>query len=695
MGKERPKDKIYQEIKELKNKISIIEEVQTHKRSSSDEEFIKNILLNSPDFFKQIIRYSPLAIAIANTKNQSIEYLNHRFIDLFGYNYEDLTRFDDWWQKAYPEENYRQKVKIEWNKILDATLDNPTEYITSQEYKIHCKDGSFKDIEFQYTGLGDRLLIICHDLTDRNKSREALIKAQSFLESAVEQTPAGIIIVEYQDMNLRFINDEALSILGNNADEMKNMNLNKLDEYYYKVYRTDGSFCPIEETPLYKALYYGEKTQNYEMILKSKQGEKKWILINSSPIYDDKGNITAAIAVFPDITKRKLYEERMKKALERAEAADQLKSAFLANMSHEIRTPLNSIIGYVDLMLKKMEADAHLIKYLNVVKDNGYLLLSLINDILDISKMEAGQTIIEKIAYSLKSIMNTVYDQAKLTLENKGKSIGISKHISEDIDEYIICDPTRLHQVLNNLIQNAIKFSHSGNIDIGVELHNQEEKLLFYVKDTGIGIPEDEIENIFNPFHQADSTITRKYGGTGLGLTITKKLVELMGGTIWVTSEPEKGSTFYFSIPYLPVRTQGQAEQQIIDPFPSRLFTILLVEDNPSNKYMIKEILEEYDYEVITASDGLEAVNLFTSNNRTIDLILMDIQMPKMNGVDATYKIREFEKAKNKSRVPILALTAAVMNDEIQRGYQAGCDDYITKPMDIDNLLAAIKKHLV
>ncbi len=293
-----------------------------------------------------------------------------------------------------------------------------------------------------------------------------------------------------------------------------------------------------------------------DSVLIPKGGNEYPIAASAAPIITSQGDHIGVVLVFRDITEKRKAENELKKALAKAEESDRLKSAFLANMSHEIRTPLNPILGYTDLMLEDELSDEHR-ENLETIKESVNLLLAIINDILDLSKIEAGQIEVEQVPLSLESIFKNVNSNYKTVITHKQKDITLRENYPDNISKSIIADPTRLQQIMNNLVSNAVKFTDSGFIEYGVRLRD-ENKLEFYVRDTGIGIAEDKQEEIFRPFLQADVSHTRKYGGTGLGLTISKKLVELLGGEIKVTSNvvSSHGTTFYFTIPYKPIETE-------------------------------------------------------------------------------------------------------------------------------------------
>jgi len=353
---------------------------------------------------------------------------------------------------------------------------------------------------------------------------------------------------------------------------------------------------------------------------------------------------------------RSMLEFELVKAKEKAEESDKLKTAFLANMSHEIRTPMNGILGFAEMLNDDSLAPANRKKYLEIINSNGKMLINLIDDIIDFAKIEAGQINIIMDDFSLNNLLAQVHSMfftESLRKEKSDVRIRIRKEFAHD-NSYIHSDPNRIRQILANLIGNSIKFTQSGFIEFGYRL-DKPDKLLFYVKDTGIGIPEDKLTLIFERFMQADSSSTRKYGGSGLGLAISKGLIELLGGKMWAESEVDVGSTFYFTIPYLPaVKKEDDIEEKkkVKTSYCWVGKTFLIAEDDKFSYKFLEGFLRQTQADVLHAADGIEAVRLCQENDH-IDLILMDIQMPEMNGLEATEAIKKFNKS-----IPVIAQTA-------------------------------------
>ncbi len=530
-------------------------------------------------------------------------------------------------------------------------------------------------------------------------SKTAELKnSETKIRAIVETIANGIITIDSEGI-VATVNPAAENMFGYKAEEVVGKNIKMLmPDPFHSGH--DGYLSNYLNTGKNKIIGIGRE-------LVGRRRDKTVFPIYLAVSEMNMANEKMFVGVIIDITERKKAEEERLTAQKRAEllareaeAANKSKSEFLARMSHEIRTPMNAILGMAEL-LSETELTAEQKKYIDIFSGAGDALLLLINDILDLSKIESGQIEIEKTCFDLNKLLNETV--SIMGIKAKEKGIKINCNVLNDVPVNLEGDPTRLRQIIINLIGNSLKFTDKGRVSIKVENNSIDNKrgfLLFSVSDTGSGIPKDKQQTIFDSFAQADSSVTRKHGGTGLGLAISQKLVELMGGKIYVESEPGKGSVFYFTCkfdvvavsekkPMVVKETQG-GETVSKPAAPDQLAErkVLLVEDNKDNTMLALAFMKKTPFKVETAENGAIAVDKFKNNK--YDIVLMDIQMPVMDGHTATGKIREWEKSQGLKPTPIVALTAHALKTEDQKSLEAGCNSHITKPIKKETLIKTI-----
>ncbi len=512
----------------------------------------------------------------------------------------------------------------------------------------------------------------------------------NFYKTTFDHITDGVVLQDSTGKIIDF-NNAALKMLDLTADQITGKTSMDPD---WRATRDSGENFPGEEHPSMIVLKTGKIQKNVTMGVYSNKKEIRWISISSVPMFLNSKNTLPdyAVTTFTDIAESRNNLKNLQDAKASAESANLLKSEFLANMSHEVRTPLNAISGMTELALVS-NLQEPLKEMLNVIKTSSDDLTVIINDILDFSKIEAGKLKIENFEFNLSSFIEETIQIVQFKIDEK--NLNFNLNLSQDLPVWILSDPLRLRQILSNLLTNAVKFTKSGTINLSVskiDHISQSTQLLFKVEDTGIGIEDSKQNQLFQSFFQADNSISRKYGGTGLGLVISKKLCEYLGGKIWFESEKNKGSIFYFQITCESVSNDQMSSavnnlKSALNQQSQVSLNILLAEDVIVNQVMMKMVLKKLGHQVTLAQDGAKAVELFLTQKW--DIVLMDIQMPELNGIEATQKIRLLETT---TRTPIVALTANAMLDDASKCFAAGMDAYLTKPLNMEQLAKTLQK---
>lgn len=413
----------------------------------------------------------------------------------------------------------------------------------------------------------------------------------------------------------------------------------------------------------------------------TKRKERYCLNVVIFALTDKDNNITEFMSISQDIT-------QLEMARQKAENLDKAKSEFLANMSHELRTPLNAIIGFSQILMHSKNIPEKLRNFIEKINTSGDSLLKLINSILDFSKIEAGQMKLEKVHFNIKDIITTVLNQQELKATEKG--IKLVVNCDTKSCSTFNGDSLKISQILTNLITNAIKFTDNGEVKLSIsKLHKNRYR--FEIKDTGIGLNKEQQNKLFKAFSQADASTTRKYGGTGLGLTISKKFIEMMHGKIWIESEVGVGSSFIFEIELEEIIDTDINQEEQESTIQNNLQKlqgkkVLIAEDNKTNQLLIISLLEDTEVDIDIANNGQEAVDKFNTNS--YDIILMDLQMPVMNGYEATQTIRKIDK-----NIPIIALTANVLKEDREKTNTIGMNEHLNKPIDVNKLYSILLKY--
>ena len=513
------------------------------------------------------------------------------------------------------------------------------------------------------------------DVTKRKQAEDELKK----LSVAITQSPAVVLITDPEG-NIEYVNPAFSMMTGYSIEEVKGKNPSILQSGLMPqdVHKN------LWETILSGNIWHGE------MHNRKKNGNHYWTQAVVSPIRDEQGKITNFVAVNEDISEKKILWNDLVEAKEKAEESDRLKSAFLANISHEIRTPMNGILGFSELLKDANLSGEEQREYIDLIQQSGERMLNLINDLIDISRIDAKEIALHISEIPVNRIMYDLYAFFKPAAEIKGLCLNYSDGLP-DSESFIETDGKKLEQILTNLVHNAIKFTDEGRIHIGYE--RKDDMLEFFVSDSGIGIPQAMKESVFDRFRQVNSSLSRNHEGAGLGLSISKGFVELLGGRIWVESAHGGGARFMFTLPYnssgSDKKLQPDADPAIPQsPVSEPGLTILIAEDDEISCILLKIFLKTDNVTLLSAGNGKEAVEMVALHPE-IDIVFMDIKMPVMNGYDATILIKQM-----RPELPVIIQTAFASADERNKAGEAGCDGFISKPVKKNEILALIQSHL-
>ncbi|MCU0471895.1 MAG: PAS domain S-box protein [Bacteroidales bacterium] len=682
----KSKEQLIKELANLREENNFLKlkaaEVLRLEAEIKELNLVKAKLIGSEEQFKILFDYAPDAYFLSDLKGTLIDgniaaekLLGQGKNELIGKNYLKLNLL------SFKQIPLAAKLLLK-NSLGQAT--GPDEFLLTR------KDGSEVVVEIITYPIKIknqcRVLGLARDITQRKKVEEELseshernIATASLLNAILDAIP-DMIGIQNNDHEVIRYNKAGYDFLHLTPEEVSGK----------KCFSLIGrnTRCEICSTA---DCYLSKKTEIHQQFFPE---YNIWFDMRSYPILNEKGELLYVIEHLRDISDIKNIEQELIKSKEKAQESDRLKSAFLANMSHEIRTPMNGILGFAELLKNPMLASNEMHEYINIIRNSGVRMLNIINDLIDVSKIESGQMNISISECNINEQTEYIHNFFKPEAEKKGLKISFVNNIPDN--KAIICtDNEKLLAILTNLVKNAIKFTNEGSIEFGYK--KKGANIEFYVKDTGIGITLEQKETIFERFRQGSDSLNRNYEGAGLGLFISKNYVEMLGGKIWVESDVisyrnKGGSIFYFTIPYNPEQIKSNDNKNAVPPdeedFRLKNLKILIAEDDDASVLLISRMIKKISKEVLIAKTGLEAVEAYLNNPDT-DLVLMDIKMAEMDGYEATRQIRQLNRD-----IVIFAQTAYAQKGDKEMAIEAGCNDYISKPINKDELLSLIKKHL-
>ncbi len=626
-------------------------------------------------YFENLFKAAPEAIVITDNDSRILR-VNDQFTVLFGYTAAEVigntTRL-----LLTPDDKIAECISFNSLVKKERTIIKETVRLKKDGTPVFVSIvGSPITIDKNRIGI----FKIFRNISEQKVTEEALLESQEKLRSIFQNSPDAIILTTIDGIVIDR-NNAAFDLFGS-SDKNQGKKFSLLKLVTPRDHKRTLSFI--------KAVIRKENVKNKTFTL-VKDNRKTFIAEISASLLKNKNMEPAnLIIIVKDITERLLYERRLEEAKEKAIESDKLKSAFLANMSHEIRTPMNAIIGFSKLLSSNEINEPDNTEYIEIIKNTGNSLLTLIDDIIDLAKIEAGEININQAACDVHKVMKELHTffNSERERQNKNNVTLILKIPGDQKELTILTDHNRFRQIFSNLLSNAIKFTKKGNIELGYNIDNKN--IEFYVSDTGIGIPKEKQKIIFERFRQVEFHYNKKFGGTGLGLAISKNLVTLLGGTIAVDSEKGKGSVFRFTLPLVRMENSNEIVKQppVMNIHNWKGKVILIVEDNDLNSRLLQRMIEPTGAEIIIAKDGKPAIEACMTRE-TIDIVLMDIQMPEMDGYEATRTIKSLNP-----QIPVIAQTAYAMAEEKEKIIFAGCDDYISKPIRQKDLFITLSKYL-
>ncbi len=611
-------------------------------------------------------------------------YYSPRWKEILGYSSHELMNDFSTFEKLCHAEDL---ILLMHN--IEEQSSHEREELSIQIRMMH-KDGTYRWIlnqgkmQFNDSDKAVRMVGTQTDVTLEVKYQDSLQKNKKFLDSVLDSIFDGVIACNEKG-EITFINKHASRMYG-----IDFINRFKVDTSSLQAYELDKTTrIEIDDFPIMRAIKTHEPQEKEYMIILEDRKER-FIHTTAVPTFDSDGHLSGAVASLHDMTTRKKNQDELIRAKNEAEIANRSKTQFLANMSHEIRTPMNAIVGFSEL-LEKSDINNQQRNYLQSIRNSSKTLLTLINDILDISKIEAGKVGIEKHEVNITQILKEMYDIFLIKADEKG--IELLLEIEEGVPEYLLIDEIRVRQILINLLSNALKFTHKGFVKLHCSQHKRAGEhidLHIDVIDSGIGVEENQVDKIFDLFEQQDNQSTREYGGTGLGLSISRKLALMMNGNVYVKTEQEKGSTFSLCLRDIIFNEQQEVKSDTHNlEYIFEQANILIVDDVAMNRMLLKAFIEDYDFRTCEATNGQEALDRLEIGMP--NMILMDLRMPVMDGYEATKRIRADKRFKD---IPIIAVTASVVFNNNENIHIKGFDGFIEKPVSEEALLEVLSQFL-
>ena len=642
------------ELYELSNRLSLLNErneqviLERTKEIEANEIKYRNLVENASDIIYKV------------DETGQFTYVNPKAILVSGYSEEELLGMNF---IHLVDEKYQSSIQNFYRfQLSEKNKSSYTEFLMVTKSGERRWIGQTSDLDIQN---GERNFnVLGRDITDQKRAEKALLLSEDKYRSIIENMELGLLEVDREGIILKAY-PKFCELTGFPEDELKGK-------------EAASFFLDPEEQSKMKERNLNRKNGEasvYETQISRKDGTKIWVLISGAPYYDEKNRVSGSVGIHLDITKQKLLESDLRNSNKRAEESVKHKDLFLTNVSHEIRTPLNAIIGITELLLQRSLEPIEA-KYVSIIEKSSNNLLRLINDILDLASIKSGKLDFHETPTRLSNNLNDLYDTFSVLAEKKGITLTLDAEI--DHHQWYSIDATRLDEVIVNLLGNALKFTKKGSVTLTVRKqlsYEDADYFSFEIADTGIGIPPEDLERVFDNFEQAANNSKGEHGGTGLGLSISKSIVEHMKGTLNVSSVYGKGTKFFFEVSFkrLAAPAPQLQEPKLTDNFVLSGKQILVAEDMEVNQFVAKTILEQWGCVVSVANNGQEVLDLLKTS--TFDIILMDVRMPILDGLETTKRIRD-----TTADLPILALTANATSGESDHCIEAGMNDYLCKP---------------